>query len=256
MFSTDDNISSAPVMRSPQQREKKRSLRLPWNVKKCAVIVAALVTLAAAWLLLPLDNWINAIRQWIAHLGDWGLAAFMLMYIVAVVLLIPGAALTITAGLTYGWWGLAISLVAATTGASLAFLIGRYLARARVRSFIADHTLLQAVTRAVSAEGWKVVGLVRLSPLIPFNLQNYFFGVTDIPFLHYALATLIGMIPGTFVNIYIAIFGSSMFADDGKLTLVQWGFFAFGLAVTVLVTWMVARRARRELIKVDVPVEG
>lgn len=230
---------------------KTRAPVLRWLRSRWLWIALLVAALAVASMLLPVDDWIAALQRWVRQLGDWGLVAFLLFYVAAVVLLVPGSALTIAAGLIYGWWGLAVALTAATAGASLAFLIARYLARARVRALIADRRLLQAVTSAVSAEGWKIVALVRLSPLVPFNLQNYFFGVTDIPFVHYMLATLIGMVPGAALNIYIARFGSGFVEDDGR-TLLQWGFFTFGLAVSVLVTWMVSRRAQQELEKMEV----
>jgi uncharacterized membrane protein YdjX (TVP38/TMEM64 family) len=117
------------------------------------------------------------LRSWIDQFGAWGPR---LIYIVLVILLVPGSALTLAAGFAYGPWSAPLAVVAATIGASLAFLINRYIAQEKVCSMLQGRKKLQAVEKAVNEDGWKIVGLVRVSPIVPFNLQNYFFGITDI----------------------------------------------------------------------------
>jgi uncharacterized membrane protein YdjX (TVP38/TMEM64 family) len=118
-------------------------------------------------------------------------------------------------------------------------------------SLIEDRRRIKAVVSAVEEGRWKIIGLVRLSPLIPFNLQNYFFGVTTIPFWQYVTATFAGIIPGTIVNIYIGTIGN-MVLDETDRKNVRWGFFAIGLAVTILVTWWITKKAKEKLAQAGV----
>ena len=204
------------------------------------VLVVAIVIL---WSLLPVSAWLEALRTWIVELGFRGVAIFALIYILGAVVLAPEALLTILAGFAYGFWGLPIVLVAATIGAAAAFLIARYLARDRVRVAMERRRNLAAIDRAVAEDGWKIVGLLRLSPLVPFNLQNYLFGATGIPFVHFVAATFFGIIPGTALYIYLGVLGGAA----GKAGLVKWALFATGLVATVGVTVLIARKARQKL---------
>lgn len=157
---------------------------------------------------------LTIILAWIRGFGFWGQAVFSLLYILAIVILTPGSVLALVAGLAYGMWGLPLALVAATTGTSLSFLIARHLARNQVQALSRHHHLWQAAERAITEGGWRIVGLVRLSPVLPFNLQNYFFGVTGIPFRHYLPATFLGIFPGTTVNVSFATVGHAMTLGD------------------------------------------
>ena len=204
------------------------------------VLLAALILL---WSLLPVREWLEALRIWILGLGFAGIAAFVAIYIVGAVMLAPVVLLTVMAGFAYGFWGLPIVLVAATTGAAFAFLIARYLARERVRAAMARRRDLAALDRAVAEEGWKIVGLLRLSPLVPFNLQNYAFGATGIPFMHFVAATFFGIIPGTALYIYLGVLGGAA----GEAGPLKWAFFALGLIATIAVTALIARKARQKL---------
>lgn len=236
----------------PQHKDEFRTRKhAHW---KWVGLVVLGVALTVAWFLLPVAKWAEALQAWIDHFGRWGPLIFGVIYVIAVVLLMPGSALTLAAGFAYGAWGAPLALIAATIGASLAFLIARYLAREKVCSFIQGRKKLEAVEKAVSEEGWKIVGLVRLSPLVPFNLQNYFFGVTQIPFVHYVAATFVGIIPGTLVNVYVGAIGGM--ASSGQVgSPLQWGFFVVGLIVSVIVAWMITRKAKQKLSEAGVDVE-
>jgi len=215
----------------------QRALRL-------VAVSLVLLALACLWHALPLGEWLAALRLWMLLLGWRGVLLFVAIYIVGAVVLAPEALLTILAGFAYGAWGLPVVLVAATIGASLAFLIARYLARDRVRALVAERRNLAAIDRAVAADGWKIVALLRLSPLVPFNLQNYLFGVTAIPFAHFACATFLGIIPGTVLYLYIGALGE---AAEGGGGAVKWALFAAGLVATALVAVLVAAKARASL---------
>ena len=201
---------------------------------------ALLLAIGLGWYLLPVGLWLGALRDWLVGFGWLGVAAFAAVYIGAVILLAPGALLTIAAGFAYGFWGLPIALTAATASAALAFLVARHLARDSIREMIEAHRNIAAIDRAIAAEGWKIVLLLRLSPLVPFNLQNYLFGITAVPFGPYVAATLVGIAPATTVFVAIGALGEvALDPGNGK-----WAIFGGGLLATAAAIVLVARKAR------------
>ena len=219
--------------------------RVPWQWIALGVVVIAVII---GWLFLPVDEWVQAFHKWIRQLGGWGRVLFAGVYILGTVLLVPGAPLSLVAGLAFGLgWGVPLVLVSATIGAALAFLVARYLVRDKVAEMAKRYPKLQAVDKAVSEEGWKVVALLRLSPLIPFNIQNYLYGVTEIKFWHYVSATLVGIFPGTLMYVYLGAAGKAVLGDGGNAGGgggLKWGLFATGLVATIIVTVLVTRTAR------------
>jgi uncharacterized membrane protein YdjX (TVP38/TMEM64 family) len=224
----------------------RRLSSIPWFWIALGIGVVAV---AAAWFLLPLGEWLKSFNQWVASLGVWGYLVFAVVYIVATVLLAPGSPLTIAAGVAFSGWAFPLIVIAATIGAALAFLVARYIARARVERLSEQRPKLKAVDQAVTEEGWKVVLLLRLSPVAPFNLQNYFFGITDIKFWHYVAATFVGIMPGTALYVYLGAIGAAAGQRDAQGDPLRWMFFAIGLVATVVVTVLIARRARATLEK-------
>ena len=212
-----------------------------------AILLLLLGAALAFWLLLasPVAA-LRRVQEWIDSFGSWGPALFLLFYIIAVVVLVPGSMLALLAGLAYGMWGLPLALAAATTGASISFLIARHLLRSQVQAMTRRRLMWRAFERAVSEGGWRIVGLVRLSPLLPFNLQNYFFGITSIPFRQYLPATLLGILPGTTVNVSLATAGYAISLGDlGDLFHpLKLGLFVLGVAVTVIVYRTISRRVQ------------
>ena len=152
--------------------------------------------------------------------------------------------LTISAGFAYGLWGLPIVLVAATTGASLAFLIARYAARDSVRRLVERRRKIPAIDQAIAEDGWKIAVLLRLSPLIPFNLQNYLLGVTAIRFRHFVAATIAGIVPGSVLFTCLGALGKTALGEVGP---VRCAFFGAGLLATAIAVILVARKARAKL---------
>ena len=215
------------------------------------LLAGVLAAVLIAWQFLPVSQWLDQFNRWIEQLGPWGYVAYFCIYVVATVCLVPGAPLSIAGGLAFQWWGLPLVLGAAIVGAAFAFLIGRYLARERVRKLAENRPKFRAVDKAVADEGWKVVLLVRLSPVVPFNLQNYFFGSTDIPFWQYLWATAIGIIPGTTLYVYLGAAGTS---DTGGT--LKWTLLAIGLVATVAVTWYVSKKAKAKLNQHGLEEEG
>ena len=186
-------------------------------------------------------------ERWIAGLGIWGVALFALVYILAIISLAPEWPLTIVAGLLYGVWGAATTVVRARIGASVALLIARYVARAEVHPLLERRRIFSAIDDAVAEEGWKIVALLRLSPLVPFNLQNYLFGVTVISFRHFVAATFAGIMPGTVLYVYLDALGRATASGRASVGTLKWAFFAAGLLATVVVVVLVTRKAMAKL---------
>jgi uncharacterized membrane protein YdjX (TVP38/TMEM64 family) len=152
--------------------------------------------------------------------------------------------LTLGAGAYFGLaWGTLYVSIASTLGATAAFLIGRYLARAWVSRQIEGNAKFEAIDDAVEKEGWRLVALTRLSPAFPFNLLNYAYGLTKVPLLSYVLASWIAMIPGTVMYVYL---GSLAKSPSGR-TPAQWALLIIGLAATIAATVLITRSARKAL---------
>jgi uncharacterized membrane protein YdjX (TVP38/TMEM64 family) len=212
------------------------------------IVVSVLLTLRR----LPVDPVVRSLSGWLEGLGPRAPVIFGLLYVLAVVLLVPGSALTLAAGAFFGLaGGVLVASVAATTGSALAFLIARYLARGRITHLLERYPKFCAVDRAVSAGGWKIVVLLRLSPVIPFNLQNYLYGLTGIRFWPCVLASAVAMLPGTFLYVYLGYLGraglEAAAGDSQTASLAGWALAVVGLVATVVVTVYVARLARRAL---------
>ncbi|MCC5877050.1 MAG: TVP38/TMEM64 family protein [Candidatus Sumerlaeia bacterium] len=192
-----------------------------------------------------------AALEWIEGLGFVGYAVFAMIYAIFTVLFLPGFILTVGGGAVFGVVGgfIAVS-VGSTVGACVAFLLGRFFARGMIEARVAGNARFAAIDRAVGARGWKIVFLTRLSPIFPFNLINYAYGLTNIPFWHYALASWIGMMPGTLLYVYIgAIAGdaAAAAAGTGGAGPAEWAMRIVGLIATAIVTVYITMTARKAL---------
>jgi uncharacterized membrane protein YdjX (TVP38/TMEM64 family) len=189
--------------------------------------------------------------QWVEGLGVWGPVVFILGYAVAAVAFIPGSLLTLAAGAIFGLArGTVYTLIGATLGASAAFLVARYGARRAIERRIAGNARFAAIDRAVGREGFKIVALLRLSPIFPFNLLNYSLGLTKVSFLQY-LAASIAMLPGTLLYVYYGKAAGSLAALAGGARTEKgtgsWVLLGVGLAATIVVTTFVTRLAGKAL---------
>jgi uncharacterized membrane protein YdjX (TVP38/TMEM64 family) len=188
---------------------------------------------------------------WVDSLGAWGPAAFMAGYVVAVVAFVPGSLLTLAGGAIFGLLrGTTYVFVAALVGASAAFLISRYLVRGAIEKRLQGEARFAAIDRAVSAEGRKIVLLLRLSPLIPFNLLNYGLGITRVTFRDYVIGS-VGMLPGTLLYVYYGKLAGDVAALAGGAPVQRdaghYALLGAGLVATIAVTTVVARAARAAL---------
>ncbi len=204
-----------------------------------------------------LARMVTWLRDTAGGLGWLGPFFFGVVYALAVVFFVPGSALTIAGGVTFGLGlGTLTVFVAANVGAALAFIIARYVLRDRVERLLAKRPALQAIDRAVETQGWRIVFLTRLSPVFPFNAQNYFYGLTGVTLYQYVAASLVGMFPGTLLYVYIGAAGAEVAeASGGAAGWGQTALLVAGLAATAAVVVLVTRVARRELQKALAEVE-
>lgn len=197
------------------------------------------------------QEWLRNALQWIDSLGAVGAIVFILLYIIATVAFLPGSILTLGAGVVFGVvLGSFYVFIGATLGATAAFLVGRYLARSWVAKKIEGNNKFRAIDEAVGKEGLKIVLLTRLSPIFPFNLLNYAYGITGVSLKDYIIGS-IGMIPGTIMYVYIGSLAGSLAkvgteAQPANPT-VQWAIRIIGFIATVAVTVYVTKIARKAL---------
>lgn len=212
------------------------------------VLVAAIV---AGIAILPAKDYLAGLLQAVESVGPWGPVLLAGTYVVACVLFVPGSVLTLGAGFLFGVVrGMIAVSVGSVLGATVAFLVGRTLLRGWIERRIAAYPRFQAIDRAVGKQGFKIVILVRLSPIFPFNLLNYAFGLTNVRLWQYVLASWIGMLPGTLMYVYLGSALKSLAdvaAGAPKGGTPQTIFFVAGLVMTVVATVVVTRVARRAL---------
>lgn len=221
------------------------------KVIKIIIVLAVIVALVAAAKLFNLKQGFRDTLAWISGLGPLGPLIFIGLYILVCVLLLPGSIPTLGAGVVFGVVkGSIVVSIGSTLGATCAFLIGRYLARNWVSGKITGNEKFKAIDQAVGTQGWKIVLLTRLSPIFPFNLLNYAFGLTKVSLKHYFFASWVGMIPGTIMYVYVG----SLAGDLAKLgtgertrTTGEWILYGVGLLATLAVTIFVTRIARKAL---------
>jgi len=221
------------------------------NRVKYGLAALVLVGLFVAARMLPLANWLEVFNAWVQELGVFGMVIFALVYAIAAGRMIPGSILTLAGGAAFGLLpGFLTVIHGATLGAALAFLVSRFVARQSVESWVKKKPRFNEIDKAVAKEGWKIVALTRLSPIFPFNFQNYAYGLTNVDFWHYTLATWIGMIPGTFLYVYFGTLGrTSLEAAAGaeSAETLELVLQVIGLVATIVVTVFVTRMARRAL---------
>ena len=222
---------------------------------KVALGLAALALLVLVWRSLPVAEWIVAFRDWVAEQGLLGHIVFIIVYVIATVILAPAGLLTLAAGFAFGLWAFPTVIIGATMGLTLAFLIARYGVRGWVEKRAASSRMFRAVDKAIESEGWKIVGLMRLSPLVPFNLQNYFFGITGISFWSYVAASFFGIMPGTLLYVWIGSLGAAA-GSSGEASTAKLIGLGVGLVATLAVTIIVSRKAQEKLREIGIAAEA
>jgi uncharacterized membrane protein YdjX (TVP38/TMEM64 family) len=192
------------------------------------------------------------LRAAIEAYGAWGPVVYVAGYVVAELLFVPALPLTLLGGLVFGpLWGTVYTWIAATLAAAAAFLVARHLARDTVERWIAGSPRLGRIDAAVEHHGWRILTVTRLVPLFPFNLQNFAYGLTRIPFWTYVGVSSICILPGT---VAFTLAGGALSGGGGP-SRVLWTLAASAvlLVLVSLVPRWLARRsaAARELLAPD-----
>lgn len=227
---------------------------LPDSTTKSAylrIVVGVLLLAGTIYLARSAGAYVPQFAEWVEGLGALGPIVFILGYAVAVVAFIPGSVMTLASGAIFGLAeGTLYVFVAATLGSTLAFLIARHAARASIEKRIEGDARFAAIDRAVGVEGRKIVVLLRLSPVFPFNLLNYALGLTRVRLVDYLIASF-GMLPGTLLYVYSGmLIGDVAAAAAGVETergAAGWWVLGVGFVATVAVTVYVTRIAKRAL---------
>ncbi len=239
-----------PPPSSTQRRTRTQSL-VRWL--SILLIPVALLVLARA---LPLGQAMEWIKDWVGGLGNWGALVLVLLYVLATLLFVPGTLLTLAAGAMFGLVVGTITVsIGSTLGAALAFLIARYVARDKIAAVARGNRKFHALDKAIGEGGWKIVAMLRLSPAIPFNLQNYLYGLTPIQFWPCILTSWIAMLPGTFLYVYLGHITGAALEANRKRTVAEWGMLATGLLATlaaiVYITWLARRKLKEQVQQVN-----
>lgn len=223
------------------------------STRRLVTVLVAGAALVAAFVVLPLGAWAIALVEWIRGAGAAGVVVLAAVYVGAALLLLPGSLLTLGAGFAYGpLWGALLVSPVSVIAATLAFALGRTFLGGWVAAQVAERPRFAAVDRAIDESGFKIVLLLRLSPVFPYSLTNYALGLTRIGLGKYALASFLGMLPGTVLYVYLgSLVTSASQLARGKTPdagpwgqALYWGGLGCALVVTVIVT-RIARRALR-----------
>src|SRR5687767_12440839 len=226
---------------------------------KIALVVFLAAAMFVGFLFLPIRQWFTEFEGAVASLGALGPAVVVLVYILCTVLFIPGSAITIGAGTLFGLsTGFIVVVIGANLGALTAFLLARSLLREKVTSWASANPKFRSLDQAIGKQGFKMVLLTRLSPVFPFVLLNYFLGLTAVRTAPYVLANVIGMLPATFLFVYIGAAARDALAGqiDASAGFYQQILKVVGLLATVAVVVVVTRIARKALREAEQEQEG
>jgi uncharacterized membrane protein YdjX (TVP38/TMEM64 family) len=227
---------------------------------KIGIFILFLIAIGLLLLFLPWESWLGDFLSWIEALGVWGPILLAELYVICTVCFVPGSILTIGAGFAFQsvWVGTVAVSIGSTLGCFCAFLFGNTLLRRWVEKQIAPYAIFTSIDKAITHKGWLVVLLLRLSPLVPFNLLNYALGLTDIGLIPYFLCSWIGMLPATVVYVYIGTTVTDIALivagqlEPSALTITL---FAVGLLATILVVILISYIAKVQIQKVIAEAE-
>ncbi len=219
-----------------------------WKLLGAASVLAALVIGAR---FLPLAQWTIQLVTLIRESGAWGVVLFVAVYAVSTVALLPGSVLTMLAGFVYGpIYGLLVVVPAALLGATCSFLLGRSVLRDWVRRKMAQSPRTRALDAAIDRDAFKLVLLLRLSPLVPFNVLNYALSLSGISLRRFVLATVLGEIPGGWLYVYLGSLVTTvaqLSTASTPQTPLRTVFYVAGFAATVAAAVVSGRIAKRAL---------
>jgi pyruvate/2-oxoglutarate dehydrogenase complex dihydrolipoamide dehydrogenase (E3) component/uncharacterized membrane protein YdjX (TVP38/TMEM64 family) len=229
------------------------------KASKAIIVILLFGIIIAGILFLPVRQWFMHFETYVQSLGAIAPAVVVLAYILSTVLFIPGSALTIGSGTLFGLTtGFVVVFLGANLGAVSSFLLARTLLRDKVANWAAANPKFRSLDQAIGKQGFKMVLLTRLSPVFPFVLLNYFLGLTAVRTAPYVLANLIGMLPATFLFVYIGAAARDALAGqmDASAGFYQQILKVVGLLATIAVVVVVTRIARKALREAEQEQEG
>lgn len=207
--------------------------------------------LVAAWLFLPIQEYLFGFAEWMSDLGTAGIASYVVIYTVVTLAMGPVWALSVAAGVAFGIGALLLVLPSALGSAAAAFLVARYLARDRIAPYIRSRARLEAIDWAVEEHGIKSVLLLRLSPLLPYGAKSYFFGLSRVKLLAYLVGTAVGILPGSALYVSIGAAGQAP-ARGGPGNATEWTILVVGLSAAAAMVTIIQRASTKKLHEMDV----
>lgn len=221
-----------------------------FSALKLLLMLAGIAFFAAVRLLHLQDEFQNFYLT-LDTLGPVGGLIFIVLYVLATLFMLPTFFLAIGAGVLFGLiQGIFIVSLASTAGAAVSFLAARHLFRRALVSRFGNNRFYKAVNGAVACDQWKIVLLTRLSPLFPFNILNYLFGLTGLPFSKYILASWVGMIPVSVAYVYLGTLGADLALIGPCITChspLEWTLIAAGFLATGAATIFITRATKKIL---------
>ncbi len=236
-----------------------RSSERAWPWSRLALAAIGIVALVAVVWTLPVKEWTIALAERIRGAGGTGVVIFIAVYVVAEVALVPGSLLTMAAGFAYGpIYGLLVASPASVLAATTAFLLSRTALGGWIQEKIARSAHARALDRAIERNSLKLILLLRLSPVIPFNLLNYALGLSDVPLGRYVVGSFVGMLPGTWLYVYLGSLATSaagLTEAGGRAGFARLTLAAVGLIATIVAVVFITRTARHALdVELKTPV--
>ncbi len=251
-----------PTAANPDTQAEVPRRGRPWLKLVIVLVLLAIVVLVANHFGLfdmlkggTLKERVERLDALFRGLGAWAPVVFVLIWIAACVLMLPGLPVSIASGLLFGaLWGSVWTTIGANLGAAAAFLIARYAARDMVAGWVEKNKALKKIDQGVKKQGWRMLMITRLVPVFPFNVQNYVYGLTDIPFSTYVLVTLPCMIPATIAFNFAAGSAREVILSGGqpeavKKTLIYLAVAAvFFVLLSLIPGWVKKRSAAGDLL--------
>jgi uncharacterized membrane protein YdjX (TVP38/TMEM64 family) len=198
-----------------------------------------------------IEIFIQVVQDW-REMGGIGLGALAVAFVIGAMVFAPRPPMCVVSGLVFGFIAIPVVLLASTLGSVLAFLLSRYLFRSRFLKIIERRSVWRALVEAIDAEGWRLVGLLRLASLIPGTATNYLLGLTRIGLWPYTVATLVGLLPQIFLFVYIGAVGKIALEDFSGSPL-RVALIVVGLIFTAWAVFMVTRRTKAFLAEYPIP---
>lgn len=220
-----------------------------------SIIIGILTVSAMLGVLFYFDaeKYVLQLFEWLETKGSWAFFIFILIEFFVVALLLPGIVFTLGAGFLFGVVkGSAVVVIGTTLGASVAFLLSRYLFVEKMANYLLNHPTLKVIDNELASKGWRFVLLTRMVPFFPFKLSNYFFGLTKFRLRDFVIGTAIGIIPITVINVYMGSLAASMTtlgSSSVSKSPMAWGVYGVGFLVAIFFAVYLTRVAKKALEK-------